>query len=99
MAARAAQLKQAFIFIHRWIGVSLCLLFLAWFSSGVVMMYWDYPSVSTADRLSRSPVLDATKIRLSPLQAFAQFHESVAPDVVALVTFEGRPVFRFSVGG
>ncbi len=99
MAARAAQLKQALIFVHRWIGVSLCLLFLTWFSSGVVMMYWDYPGVSPADRLGRAPALDAFKIRLSPSQAYAQLHESGSPDAVALGTFDGRPAFQFSVGG
>jgi len=96
MAARAVRLKQALIFVHRWIGVSLCLLFLSWFSSGVVMMYWDYPSVSPADRLSRAPALDAFKIRLSPSQAYAQLHQSYPPDEVELRTFDGRPAFQFS---
>src|ERR1700693_4905703 len=99
MAARAAQLKQALIFVHRWIGVSLCLLFLTWFSSGVVMMYWDYPSVSPADRFSRAPALDVFKIRLSPAQAYAQLHQGYPPDEVVLRTFDGRPVFLFSAGG
>ena len=57
------QLKKALIFVHRWMGVSLCLLFLSWFASGIVLMYWDYPAVSEADRLSRAPVLDSTGIR------------------------------------
>ena len=47
------------IFVHRWLGVALCLLFLLWFASGIGMMYWDFPNVTAADRLERSPALDA----------------------------------------
>src|ERR1043166_3079065 len=47
-------LKQALIFVHRWLGVVLCLLFLLWFPSGFVMMYWDYPSITAAQRLAHT---------------------------------------------
>ena len=46
------------ITVHRWLGVSLCLLFLFWFPSGIGMMYWGMPAVSARDRLERAPVLD-----------------------------------------
>ena len=52
------RLRHALIFVHRWLGVALCLLFLLWFPSGIGMMYWDFPSVTAADRLERSPALD-----------------------------------------
>ena len=38
-------LKKSAIFVHRWLGVALCLVFLLWFPSGIGMMYWDFPSV------------------------------------------------------
>ena len=41
------------IFIHRWLGVGLCLLFSAWFLSGIVMIFQPYPSLSESERLSR----------------------------------------------
>ena len=44
------RLKRALIFVHRWLGVALCLIFLLWFPSGLVMMYWDFPSISPGDR-------------------------------------------------
>ena len=37
--------KRCVIFVHRWLGVALCLFFLLWFPSGIGMMYWDFPSV------------------------------------------------------
>ena len=39
-------IKRAAIFVHRWLGVALCLFFLLWFPSGIGMMYWDFPSVT-----------------------------------------------------
>src|SRR5258708_30093280 len=34
------------IFIHRWMGVALSTVFMFWFGSGIVMMYWSYPDRS-----------------------------------------------------
>ena len=34
------------VFLHRWLGVALCLFFLLWFPSGIGMMYWDFPAVT-----------------------------------------------------
>src|SRR5580704_5702242 len=99
MAAHAVRLKQALIFVHRWMGVSLCMLFLTWFSSGMVMMYWGYPSVSAADRLSRAPALDPSRIRVSPQQAYALLGTSVPPRSLLLGTLDGRPAYAFRLGG
>ena len=65
-------LTRSAIFVHRWLGVALCVVFLIWFPSGIGIMYWDYPGVSTGDRLERSPALDASKVRLSAEEAYAQ---------------------------
>ena len=58
---RLAMFKRSLIFIHRWLGVALCLLFLLWFPSGIGMMYFPMPSVTPAARLERLPVLDAVE--------------------------------------
>lgn len=68
-------LKRSLIVVHRWLGVALCLIFLLWFPSGLVMMYWDFPSISPGDRLERSPALDASQIRLSPAEAYEKIGE------------------------
>ena len=95
---RGAQLKRALIFIHRWMGVLFCLLFLSWFASGMVMMYWQYPEVTRADRLSRAPVLDAARIQLSPQEAYARLEIDSPPASASLGTFDGRPAYRFRFG-
>jgi hypothetical protein len=91
-------IKRTLIFVHRWLGVVLALFFLLWFPSGIGMMYWDFPSVTAADRLERSPALDAAAIRLSPQEAFAATGLSQPPSQVRLNTFDGRPVYRFRAG-
>jgi PepSY-associated transmembrane protein len=83
------------IFVHRWLGVALCIFFLLWFPSGIGMMYWGYPSVSAGDRLERSPVLEPSTIRLSPEEAYAKVDTGSPPSSIRLNTFDGRPVYRF----
>lgn len=89
-------LKRSVIFIHRWLGVALCVLFLLWFPSGIGMMYWPFPSVTAGDRLERSPVLDPATVVLSPAEAAATL-EIDQPGQIRLNTYDGRPVYR--VGG
>src|ERR1700682_6143191 len=91
-------IKRAAIFVHRWLGVGLCLVFLVWFPSGIGMMYWDFPSVTTADRLDRSPALDPSNVRLSPMEAYAVLGAPQPPAEVRLNMFDGRPVYRFRIG-
>jgi hypothetical protein len=57
---------RALIVLHRWIGVVLCILFALWYASGIGMMYWGMPSVTTSDRLARAAAIDPTRVLLSP---------------------------------
>lgn len=91
-------IKRSLIFIHRWLGVALCLLFLLWFPSGIGIMYWDFPSVTADDRLDRSPALNPATIRLSPAEAHAKLNTVQLPTQARLNTFDGRPVYRFRTG-
>jgi hypothetical protein len=91
----AIQCRKALTFCHRWLGVVICALFMLWFTSGVVMMYWGFPSVTAQDRLERSPALEASAIRLSPAEAYAKLAIRQPPGQVRLHAFDGRPVYRF----
>jgi hypothetical protein len=91
-------LGRSLIFIHRWLGVTLCLVFLLWFPSGIGMMYWDFPSVGPGDRLEHSPALDASTIKLSPAEAAIALGDTPTPGQARLNTFDGRPVYRFGGG-
>src|SRR5262245_17636240 len=98
MARPSALIKRLLIFVHRWLGVVLSIIFMIWFLSGIVMMYWSYPEVSASDRLQRAPRLDPAQIAISPEQAFATVERE--PDTgIRLGSFDGRPVYRISAGG
>jgi hypothetical protein len=90
-------IKRSLIFIHRWLGIALCVVFLIWFPSGIGMMYWTFPDVSRDDRLDRSPALDPTTIKLSPAEALKAIGVDDDPGQIRLNTFDGRPVYR--IGG
>jgi uncharacterized iron-regulated membrane protein len=107
MPRPSAPFKRLLIFVHRWLGVALSIIFMIWFLSGIVMMYWSYPEVSAADRLQRAPRLDPAQITISPEQAHAALERArdsgpstaLGPVPVRLGSFDGRPVYRFSGGG
>ena len=90
-------LKRSLVFVHRWLGVALCVLFLLWFPSGIGMMYWTFPDVTAADRLERSPPLDPSAVELSPAEA-AEKVGIPEPRGLRLNTFDGRPAYRFGGG-
>ena len=89
---------RALLFVHRWLGVALCLVFLLWFPSGIGMMYWGFPTVTAADRLERSAALDPSSVVLSPVEAVNRAGLRQLPSQVRLNTFDGRPVYRFRTG-
>lgn len=89
---------RSLIFVHRWVGIVICIVFLIWFPSGIGMMYWTMPSVTAADRLERSPALDAAAIVLSPAQAAEALGVEATPAQIRLNTFDGRPAYRIGGG-
>ncbi|MSV34550.1 MAG: hypothetical protein EXQ47_02995 [Bryobacterales bacterium] len=92
--------KKYTILVHRWMGVFFCVLFAAWFASGIVMMYWDFPQVLPEDRWRKSPTLEASEIRISPAEAYRRLNTAEAPDRVSVYTLlDRRPVYRFAFRG
>ena len=88
--------KRSLIFVHRWLGVALSALFLLWFVSGIVMMYWSFPEVTPPDRLQ--PIAEAGPRRHSAdrLKRRARASGCDGPsDAIRLTSFDGRPVYRF----
>ncbi len=61
---------------HRWFGIALCLLFVAWFVSGIVMMYVGFPQLDRDERLTGLPALDFSSARLSPVEAVARLRDA-----------------------
>ncbi|HEY5619859.1 MAG TPA: PepSY domain-containing protein [Vicinamibacterales bacterium] len=90
------RLIAALIVVHRYVGLAFCLIFLAWFASGIVMVYKRMPEFSAAERLLRLPPLDASAIRLTPSEAFEAAGVQGTPQRILLTSFQSRPVYRFA---
>ena len=86
------------VFLHRWLGIFTCLMFLDWFASGIVMMYAGMPELSEADRLAALPALDATRCQLSAKEAIARAALS-GVESVKLTSLFGRPAWRILAFG
>jgi hypothetical protein len=91
MAASIA--RAGLVQVHRWLGIVGGLLFVAWFASGVVMMYKRMPELSAAERLARVADLDASGVQVSPADAARS--ADAAAGAVRLGMHFGRPVYRF----
>jgi hypothetical protein len=81
------------VFLHRWLGIVTCLLFLDWFASGIVMMYAQMPGLSEEERLAALPGLDAARCQLSAREALARAAVSEVWSL-KLTSLFGRPVWR-----
>ena len=89
--------RRVLIYTHRWLGITGGLLFIAWFGSGLVMMYERLPSLTPEERLTRLPALDLSNLAISPVDAARglQFR----PDRLRVGMLGQRPVYRFARGG
>ncbi len=61
--------RRWLVYTHRWLGIVGGVLFVAWFFSGVVMMYARMPGMANEERLARATALDLATATVSPLEA------------------------------
>jgi uncharacterized iron-regulated membrane protein len=85
--------RKLLAYSHRWMGIFGCVLFVAWFVSGVVMMYARMPGLADEERLARAPALDLSTVALSPPEAAEKVGIEIARVEVGML--QGRPVYRF----
>ena len=94
MAVHAQRvLHKSLIFLHKWLGITLALLFLMWFISGVVLYYVPFPGLSQAERLAGLPVLQLPAgCCLTAQQAAAK--AGLPAGDARLGMYAGTPVWR-----
>jgi hypothetical protein len=88
--------RKVLAYTHRWLGIAGCLLFVAWFVSGIVMMYVRMPGMTNEERLARAPRLDLSAVALSPAEAAAA--AGLRADRVQVGMLKDRPVYRLGGG-
>jgi len=84
-------LKRALYLTHRWLGVGMCLLFALWFTTGVIMMYVEYPELTENERLANLPVLAIPDVAISAGQAAAIAGTDATE--IRLSSVAGRPAY------
>ena len=84
---------KALILVHRWLGIAFGLLFVAWFASGIAMMYARMPGIAPNERLARAETLLPDALALTPHEAAAKLGLR-GVDSVQLAMLRGRPVYR-----
>lgn len=87
-------MKRLLFLTHRWLGLTLGLLVLAWFASGVVMMYVGFPQLTALERCSGLAPLPSSSWRVPPAQSFKVLALAEPPEHVRLGEFLGRPVYH-----
>jgi hypothetical protein len=97
MTKAAMRWRKDFILWHRWLGVAFSLLFLMWFLSGMVLMYWPYPEVNARQRVAKSAPIEAAAVRLGLAEAM-ELAGARGTERVRLTMLDGRPVYRFHEG-
>src|SRR3981081_364256 len=75
---------------HRWSGVGLGRLFIAWFASGTVLLFVPFPSLGDRDRLAHSEPVDSSHLTQNPAAVLAKVPGA---DQLLLVSVAGRPIY------
>src|SRR5581483_4907951 len=89
--------RKLLIYSHRWLGIVLGLVFVSWFVSGVLFVYWGEPHITAQERLARMEPIDLSAVRVSPGEAAGR-NGVKQPSRLRVAMLDGRPVYRFQSG-
>ena len=93
---RVLDWRNWLIYSHRWLGIAGCVLFIAWFFSGIVMMYARMPTLAAEERLARATPLDLSAVTITPADAAAVM--GARGSALQVSMYGDRPVYRFGGG-
>lgn len=91
--------RKLLIYSHRWLGIGITMMFLVWTLSGVVLMYYGHPQLTSGERLLRFQSIDFSTAMVTPAEAATK--ANIKPYRVRLSMYNGRPVYhltRVSIG-
>src|SRR5262245_35150705 len=60
---------RVLIFIHRWLGIRVCLLFAMWFATGIVIHFVPFPALTEAERIRSLSEIDLAGVTHGPADA------------------------------
>jgi PepSY-associated TM region len=88
--------RRAVVYTHRWLGIAAGPLFVAWFVSGIVMMYARMPVLPAGEVSRRLQPIDIAQITTSPAEAARASERAI--DRIRITTFRDRAVYRLTSG-
>src|SRR5688572_31354082 len=88
--------RFSLIFFHRWLGILIGFMLIAWCISGVVLLYYGIPHYTAGERLDRLDELDLSKITITPQEALDKVGGT--PFRLRISMHENRPVYRINTG-
>lgn len=89
-------LRRILILSHRYLGILISLLFVVWFSSGIVMIYAGaMPRLTPQERLERLPTLELSRVKMSVAEAARRIGQIATHGPVVLFSVMDRPAYRF----
>src|SRR5580704_3398833 len=86
--------RKLLIYSHRWLGIGIIVMFLVWTLSGVVLMYYGHPQITSGERLLRLGPINFSTAKVTPADAAAK--AGIKPSRVRLSMYDGRPLYRLS---
>src|SRR6266536_2790651 len=66
---KSGRMIRALILLHRWLGVSFCLLFAMWFATGIVMHFVPFPALTESERIAGLTPVDPSQVGRGPEEA------------------------------
>ena len=88
--------RKVLIYSHRWLGIGFGLMFVAWFVSGMILMYWGMPHLTAGERLMRIAPLDLSTVTVTP--GGAAKAAGIQPSRLRVAMLGDRPIYRFNSG-
>jgi len=89
--------RKLLIYSHRWLGIILGLVFVSWFVSGILFVYWGEPHLTAQERLARMQPLNLSSVRVTPAEVVT--HEGIeSPSRLRIAMLRDRPVYRIQSG-
>lgn len=99
MATWAHSLQPTLIVLHRWLGIGLSLLMLAWFASGVVMVFHGYPHYGDGQRRAALADLQVETLRTPPASAARTLDLAGPPSAIRVTRTGDRPRMHLRAEG
>jgi hypothetical protein len=76
--------------LHRWAGVVLCVPFVVWFATGIILHYVPFPGLSAVDHARAADVIDTRRVGVPASTAVRSVPDA---ERMRLVAIAGRPLY------